>query len=42
MRATRAYKTELAPSNQQVTACTRHAGVARYAYNRGLARKQEA
>jgi putative transposase len=39
---TRAYKTELALNHQQVTACTRHAGAARYAYNWGLARKQEA
>jgi putative transposase len=42
MRVTRAYKTELDLNDQQVTACTRHAGAARYAYNWGLARKQEA
>jgi putative transposase len=39
---TRAYKTELDLTNRQVTACKRHAGAARYAYNWGLARKQEA
>jgi putative transposase len=38
----RAYKTELDLNNVQVTACKRHAGAARYAYNWGLARKQEA
>jgi putative transposase len=37
----RAYKTELDLNNQQVTACRKHAGVARWAYNWGLARKQE-
>jgi putative transposase len=39
---TRAYKTELDLNNRQVTACKRHAGAARYAYNWGLARKQDA
>jgi putative transposase len=39
---TRAYKAELDLNNVQVTACKRHAGAARYAYNWGLARKQEA
>ena len=38
---TRAYKTELAPNNEQVTTCRKHAGAARYAYNWGLQRKQE-
>ena len=38
----RAYKTELALNDQQVTACKQHAGAARWAYNWGLARKQEA
>src|SRR5690348_5659666 len=38
----RAYKTELNLNNRQVTACKRHAGAARWAYNWGLARKQEA
>ncbi len=37
----RAYKTELALNNEQLTACKRHAGAARWAYNWGLARKQE-
>jgi putative transposase len=37
----RAYKTELALNNAQITACKRHAGAARWAYNWGLARKQE-
>jgi putative transposase len=39
---TRAYKTELDLNDRQVTACKRHAGAARFAYNWGLARKQEA
>jgi putative transposase len=38
----RAYTTELELNNQQTTACRRHAGAARFAYNWGLARKQEA
>ena len=38
----RAYKTELDLNNQQITACRKHAGAARWAYNWGLARKQEA
>src|SRR5215472_16274459 len=42
MRVQRAYKTELDLNNQQITACKRHAGAARFAYNWGLARKQEA
>src|SRR5262249_55278024 len=33
MLVTRAYKTELALSDQQVTACRKHAGAARWAYN---------
>jgi putative transposase len=37
----RAYKTELALNNKQITACRKHAGAARWAYNWGLARKQE-
>lgn len=41
-RVTRAYKTELDLNDRQVTACKRHAGAARYAYNWGLRRKQEA
>jgi putative transposase len=39
---TRAYKTELELNDRQITACRRHAGAARYAYNWGLQRKQEA
>lgn len=42
MLVTRAYRTELELNDRQVTACKRHAGAARYAYNWGLARKQEA
>jgi putative transposase len=38
----RAYKTELDLNNTQRTACIRHAGAARFAFNWGLARKQEA
>jgi len=38
----RAYKTELDLNDQQITACRKHAGAARWAYNWGLARKQEA
>jgi putative transposase len=37
----RAYKTELALNDKQVTVCKQHAGAARWAYNWGLARKQE-
>ena len=35
----RAFKTELDLNNQQRTACLRHAGTARFAYNWGLERK---
>jgi putative transposase len=38
----RAYKTELTLNHAQTTACRKHAGAARWAYNWGLARKQEA
>jgi putative transposase len=38
----RAYKTELALNNEQITACRKHAGAARWAYNWGLQRKREA
>jgi transposase len=38
----RAYKTELDLNNAQITACRKHAGTARWAYNWGLARKQDA
>jgi putative transposase len=37
----RAHKTELDLNNEQITACKKHAGAARWAYNWGLARKQE-
>jgi putative transposase len=36
------YKTELDLNHQQIIACKQHAGAARWAYNWGLARKQEA
>jgi putative transposase len=42
MKIVRAFKTELDLNNQQKRACARHAGAARFAYNWGLARKQEA
>src|SRR5215469_3940863 len=42
MRVVQAYKTELDLNHAQVTACKRHAGAARYAYNWGQVRKQEA
>jgi putative transposase len=42
MTIIRAYKTELDLNNAQVTACKRHAGAARFAYNWALRRKQEA
>jgi len=38
----RAFKAELDLNNKQKTACVRHAGAARFAYNWGLARKQQA
>ncbi len=38
----RGYKTELDLNNEQITACLKHAGCARKAYNWGLARKQAA
>ncbi len=41
MQVTRAYKTELDLTKAQVTACKQHAGAARFAYNWGLAQKQE-
>ena len=37
----RAYKVELDLNNEQSTACRKHAGAARWAYNWGLRRKQE-
>lgn len=41
MRIVRGYKTELDLSIVQITACLKHAGVARFAYNWGLRRYQE-
>jgi putative transposase len=38
----RAYRTELDPTRAQVESLLRHAGVARWAYNWGLARRQRA
>jgi putative transposase len=38
----RAYKVELDLNNAQLTACRKHAGAARWTYNWGLQRKQEA
>ena len=42
MKITRGYKVELDLNNEQITACLKHAGCARKAYNWGLARKQVA
>ena len=42
MKILRAFKTELDLNNKQKTACRKHAGAARFAYNWGLARKKEA
>ena len=42
MKILGAYQTELDLNNTQKTACARHAGAARWAYNGGLARKMEA
>jgi len=41
MKILRAYKTEPDLNNRQRTACAKHAGAARFAYNWGLARKKE-
>ncbi|HEU5199281.1 MAG TPA: transposase, partial [Ktedonobacterales bacterium] len=41
MQVTRAYKTELELNDKQATACKQHAGASRFAYNWGLARRQE-
>lgn len=38
----RGYKTELDLTNEQRTACLKHAGVSRFTYNWGLARSKEA
>jgi putative transposase len=42
MKIKRGYKVELDLNNKQRTACFRHAGAARFAYNWGLSRKIEA
>ncbi len=41
MQITRGYRAELDLNNKQITDCKKHAGVARWAYNWGLKRKQE-
>lgn len=41
MKVVRGYKTELDLNNAQRTACLKHAGAARFAYNWGLARSIE-
>jgi len=40
VQITRGYQTELDLNNHQITACKKHAGAARWAWNWGLARKQ--
>src|SRR5437667_3421608 len=42
MKVVRGYKTELDLNSEQRTACLKHAGAARFAYNWGLARSMEA
>lgn len=42
MLINRGYKTELRLNNKQKTACLKHAGAARYAYNWGLNQKKNA
>ena len=42
MTITRGYKVELDLNTKQITACLKHAGCARFAYNFGLARKKQA
>ena len=42
MKTQRGFRTELDLNNKQRTACLRHAGAARFAYNFGLRRKAEA
>src|SRR2546429_960347 len=41
MHNIKGYKTELDLNNLQRTACLKHAGAARFSYNRGLRRYQE-
>ncbi len=42
MQVVRGYKTELDLNDEERTACLKHAGASRFAYNWGLARSQEA
>jgi putative transposase len=42
VKVVRGYKTELDLNNEQRTACFKHAGASRFAYNWGLARSKEA
>jgi putative transposase len=42
MKITRGYKVELDLNNKQITACLKHAGCARFAFNWGLASKKQA
>jgi len=42
MKVYRGYKVEVDLNNEQKTACLKHAGCSRFAWNWGLARKQEA
>ena len=41
MKTVRGYKTELDLTNEQRTACLKHVGAARFAYNWGLSRSKE-
>src|SRR6266566_3941123 len=41
MKVVRGYKTELDLNDEQRTACLKHAGASRFAYNWGLARSKE-
>jgi putative transposase len=41
VKVVRGYKTELDLNNEQRTACLKHAGTSRFAYNWGLVRSQE-
>jgi len=42
MKVVRGYKTELDPTSEQYMLLCQCAGISRFAYNYGLARKQEA
>lgn len=42
MKISRGYKVELDLNNKQITACLKHAGSARFAFNWGLAHKKQA